>query len=213
MPDGRTLEWAVHRAGLDPIAGVDEAGRGACCGPVTIAACVLPPGPIRELDGLTDSKKLTAAARERFYGLIVDAAIDYSVVNIPAAYVDTWGIQHANLGGMRRAVARLEVRPDYILTDAMKVDGFTRPHLPVTKGDLICRCISAASVLAKVTRDRLLVQMDAEYPGYGLADHKGYGTVKHMESVSLLGGTPEHRYTYSNVAAAHARWLHTQAER
>jgi ribonuclease HII len=207
MPDGRTLEWAVHKAGLGPVAGVDEAGRGACCGPVTVAACILPPGPLPELDGLTDSKKLTARRREKYFDLITAAAVDYAVVNVPASYVDRWGIQHANLGGMRRAVARLGVRPGYVLTDAMKVNGLTRPHLPVVKGDLICRCISAASVLAKVTRDRLMVDLDAVYPGYGLASHKGYGTASHMDSVSLLGGTPEHRYTYSNVAAAHARWL------
>ncbi len=210
MPDGRTLEWAVHRAGLDPVAGVDEAGRGACCGPVTIAACILPPGPLPSLRGLTDSKKLSPVKREQLFGAIVEVAVDYAVVHIPASYVDTWGIQHANLGGMRRAVARLTHRPGYILTDAMKVDGFTRPHLPVVKGDLVCRCISAASVLAKVSRDRLMVDLDGAYPGYGLAEHKGYGTKAHMESVSRLGGTPEHRYTYSNVATAHARWLQMQ---
>ncbi|MGO1948838.1 MAG: ribonuclease HII [Mycobacteriaceae bacterium] len=206
MPNGRTLEWAVHKAGLGPVAGVDEAGRGACCGPVTVAACILPPGPLPELEGLTDSKKLSPARREHFYGLVTAVAVDWAVINVPASYVDTWGIQHANLGGMRRAVARLEVRPGYILTDAMKVNGLTRPHVPVVKGDLVSRCISAASVLAKVTRDRLMVGMDEVYPGYGLAGHKGYGTASHMDSVSLLGGTPEHRYTYSNVAAAHARW-------
>ncbi|MDN6707204.1 ribonuclease HII [Corynebacterium glyciniphilum] len=206
MPDGRTLEWAVHKAGLGPVAGVDEAGRGACCGPVTVAACVLPPGPIPELSGLTDSKKLTPKKRDHFFDVVREVAEDWAVVHVPASYVDTWGIQHANLGGMRRAVARLDVRPGYILTDAMKVNGFSRPHLPVVKGDLIARCISAASVLAKVSRDRLMGRMDSEYPGYGLAGHKGYGTASHMASVSLLGGTPEHRYTYSNVAAAHRRW-------
>ena len=206
MPDGRTLEWAVHKAGLGPVAGVDEAGRGACCGPVTVAACVLPPGPIPELSGLTDSKKLSPKKRDHYFDVVREVAEDWAVVHVPASYVDTWGIQHANLGGMRRAVARLDVRPGYILTDAMKVNGFSRPHLPVVKGDLIARCISAASVLAKVSRDRLKGRMDSEYPGYGLAGHKGYGTASHMASVSLLGGTPEHRYTYSNVAAAHRRW-------
>ncbi|MDN5683476.1 ribonuclease HII [Corynebacterium glyciniphilum] len=206
MPDGRTLEWAVHKAGLGPVAGVDEAGRGACCGPVTVAACVLPPGPIPELSGLTDSKKLSPKKRDHYFDVVREVAEDWAVVHVPASYVDTWGIQHANLGGMRRAVARLDVRPGYILTDAMKVNGFSRPHLPVVKGDLIARCISAASVLAKVSRDRLMGRMDSEYPGYGLAGHKGYGTASHMASVSLLGGTPEHRYTYSNVAAAHRRW-------
>lgn len=206
MPDGRTLEWAVHKAGLGPVAGVDEAGRGACCGPVTVAACVLPPGPIPELSGLTDSKKLSPKKRDHYFDVVREVAEDWAVVHVPASYVDTWGIQHANLGGMRRAVARLDVRPGYILTDAMKVNGFSRPHLPVVKGDLIARCISAASVLAKVSRDRLMGRMDSEYPGYGLAGHKGYGTASHMASVSLLGGTPEHRYNYSNVAAAHRRW-------
>lgn len=206
MPHGRTLEWAVHKAGLGPVAGVDEAGRGACCGPVTVAACVLPPGPLEELEGLTDSKKLTPKRRDHYFDLILEAADDWAVVHVPASYVDTWGIQHANLGGMRRAVARLDHRPGYILTDAMKVNGFTRPHLPVVKGDLVARCISAASVLAKVSRDRVMQELDVQYPGYGLAGHKGYGTASHMDSVSLLGGTPEHRYTYSNVAAAHRRW-------
>lgn len=213
MPHGRTLEWAVHKAGLGPAAGVDEAGRGACAGPVTVAACILPPGQLPELVGLTDSKKLSAKKREHFFDIITDCAVDWAVVHVPASYVDTWGIQHANLGGMRRAVARLSVRPGYVLTDAMKVDGLTRPHLPVVKGDLVSRCISAASVLAKVSRDRLMVEMGRTYPGYGLDGHKGYGTASHMASVSLLGATPEHRYTYSNVAAAHQRWRDTSADR
>lgn len=210
MPHGRTLEWAAHRAGLGPVAGVDEAGRGACCGPVTIAACILPPGPLPELEGLTDSKKLSPSRREYFYDQVLSVAVDWAVVNVPSSYVDMWGIQHANLGGMRRAVAKLDVRPGYVLTDAMRVEGLPVPHLPVLKGDQVSRCISAASVLAKVTRDRAMVELDATYPGYGLAGHKGYGTASHMESVSLQGGTPEHRYTYSNVAAAHARWCEQQ---
>ena len=177
---------------------------------MTIAACILPPGPLPELEGLTDSKKLSAARREFFYDQVLSVAVDWAVVNVPSSYVDMWGIQHANLGGMRRAVAKLDVRPGYVLTDAMRVEGLPVPHLPVLKGDLVSRCISAASVLAKVTRDRAMVELDATYPGYGLAGHKGYGTASHMESVSLQGGTPEHRYTYSNVAAAHARWCEQQ---
>lgn len=213
MPDGRTLEWAVHRAGLGPAAGVDEAGRGACAGPVTVAACILPPGPVPELAGLTDSKKLSPTKRDHYFDVVRAVAVDWAVVHVPASYVDDWGIQHANLGGMRRAVARLEVRPGYVLTDAMRVDGLTRPHLPVVKGDLVCRCISAASVLAKVSRDRVMVELDERYPGYGLAGHKGYGTASHTASVSLLGATPEHRYTYSNVAAAHQRWRDGSTDR
>ena len=108
---------------------------------------------------------------------------------------------------MRRAVAALEVQPGYVLTDAVKVPGLPMPHLPVVKGDQMAKCISAASVLAKVSRDRVLRTLDEEFPGYGLASHKGYGTKAHMDAVSLHGGTPYHRYSYKNVAAAHRQWL------
>lgn len=203
----RTYEVALHRAGLGPVAGVDEAGRGACCGPVTVAACILPDRIIPELATLTDSKQLSAAARERLFPLIRDRALAWSVVSVPASEIDARGIQRANLTGMRRAVAGLDVRPGYVLTDAFRVPGLTVPHLPVIGGDAAARCIAAASVLAKVTRDRMMVDLDVRYPDYGLAAHKGYGTKAHLAAVRRHGGTPEHRYTYANVAAAHAEWL------
>lgn len=199
---------AAH--GLGPVAGVDEAGRGACCGPMTIAACMLPDGELPGLERLTDSKKLTAAVRERLYPLIIDAAVAWSVVTVSAADIDARGIQHANISGMRRAVAGLDVRPGYVLTDAWHVPGLVTPHLPVPGGDAAMRCISAASVLAKVTRDRLMVEMDTRLPGYGLASHKGYSTKAHMAAVRRHGATGEHRYTYANVVKAHGEWLSTQ---
>ena len=202
------MERELESAGLGPVAGVDEAGRGACCGPISIAACILP----SDLDGvgldrLTDSKKLTEKTRERLYDVIRDVAVSYSIIHISAEDIDRFGIQHANVSGMRRAVAALDVQPGYVLTDAVKVPGLTMPHLPVVKGDQMAKCISAASVLAKVSRDRVLRTLDEEFPGYGLASHKGYGTKAHMTAVSLHGGTPYHRYSYKNVAAAHEQWL------
>lgn len=199
---------AAH--GLGPVAGVDEAGRGACCGPMTVAACVLPGGELPGLERLTDSKKLTPAVRERLYPLIIDAAVSWAVVTISAAYIDARGIQHANISGMRRAVAALDVPPGYVLTDAWRIPGLVVPHLPVIGGDAAMRCISAASVLAKVTRDRFMVAMDERLPGYGLASHKGYSTKAHMAAVRQHGATHEHRYTYTNVVKAHDEWLNTQ---
>ncbi|MDK8531017.1 ribonuclease HII [Corynebacterium marquesiae] len=202
----RTYEVALNKAGLGPVAGVDEAGRGACCGPITIAACVMPDRPIKELSELTDSKKLTPKQREKLFPLIKDKAVGWSVVHIGAGDIDKRGIQHANISGMRRAVARLEVRPGYVLTDALFIPGLTQPHLPIIGGDAAARCIAAASVLAKVSRDHLMHELDARYPGYGLASHKGYGTKAHEAAIAALGACPEHRMSYENVRRAHAKF-------
>ncbi|WP_408921091.1 ribonuclease HII [Corynebacterium marquesiae] len=202
----RTYEVALNKAGLGPVAGVDEAGRGACCGPITIAACVMPDRPIKELAQLTDSKKLTPKQREKLFPLIKDKAVDWSVVHIGAGDIDKRGIQHANISGMRRAVARLEARPGYVLTDALFIPGLTQPHLPIIGGDAAARCIAAASVLAKVSRDHLMHELDARYPGYGLASHKGYGTKAHEAAIAALGACPEHRMSYENVRRTHAEF-------
>lgn len=203
----RTYEVALSKAGLGPVAGVDEAGRGACCGPITIAACVLPDRVIPELDRLTDSKKLTAAAREKLFPVIKEKAVSFYIVHISAADIDRRGIQHANISGMRRAVAGLSVQPGYVLTDAMKVPGMSAPHLPMIGGDGAARCIAAASVLAKVSRDHIMEELEQRYPGYGLAGHKGYGTKAHAQAIVDLGATDEHRMTYANVAAAQELFL------
>lgn len=203
----RTYEVALSRAGLGPVAGVDEAGRGSCCGPITIAACILPDKPIRALDKLTDSKQLSPARRAGLLPVIKQYALAWSVLHISAGEIDTHGVQHANISGMRRAVAALNLRPGYVLTDAWHVPGLAQPQLPILRGDAAVRCIAAASVLAKQTRDELMVELDSRFPGYGLAAHKGYGTGAHLAAVRRHGGSPAHRYSYANVAQAHREWL------
>ncbi|MGD7000982.1 ribonuclease HII [Corynebacterium halotolerans] len=203
----RTYEVALSKHGLGPVAGVDEAGRGACCGPITIAACILPDHPVAELDKLTDSKQLSPVRRAQLLPVIKKHALAWSVVSVPATVIDTRGIQDANISGMRRAVAALDLRPGYVLTDAWRVPGLSCPHLPVTGGDAAVRCIAAASVLAKQTRDEHMVELGLRHSGYGLASHKGYGTSSHLAAVRRHGGSPEHRYSYANVAQAHEEWL------
>ncbi|WKK61778.1 ribonuclease HII [Corynebacterium sp. P3-F1] len=203
----RTYEVALEKAGFGPVAGIDEAGRGACFGPITIAACVLPLRPIAALEGLTDSKQLTHKRREELYTAIVDTAVAHSVIHIPAADIDSRGIQNANLDGARRAIAALGITPGYVLVDAFRVPGLTAPQLPIVGGDYTVRCIAAASVLAKVSRDRLVTEMGEEYPGYGVDKHKGYSTRAHMDAVRRHGASAQHRYTYANVAAAHETYM------
>jgi ribonuclease HII len=197
-----TLQSTLHRHGLGPVAGVDEAGRGACAGPLVVAACVLRPGDAKRLEGLTDSKLLTEAAREAYYRLVVRWAQDFAVIIIPPDEVDRRGVHVANIEGMRRAVAGLRVRPGYVLSDGFRVPGLPMPSLPVIGGDAVAASIAAASVLAKVSRDRLMVQMDSEYPGYGFADHKGYCTPAHGVALAELGPCGEHRYSFINVRNA-----------
>ncbi|QBJ98026.1 ribonuclease HII [Rhodococcus sp. ABRD24] len=198
----RTMESALVRCGLGPVAGVDEAGRGACAGPLVVAACVLGPKPHTALAGLDDSKKLTERARDELYPVIRRLALAWSVVEISAAEVDRIGVHVANIEGMRRAVARLSVAPGYVLTDGFRVPGLPAPSLPVIGGDAAAACIAAASILAKVSRDRTMVKMDHEFPGYGFAGHKGYSTAAHTAALSELGPSREHRMSYANVAAA-----------
>nr|WP_120491570.1 ribonuclease HII [Corynebacterium lactis] len=207
LKHARTYEVALSKRGFGPVAGVDEAGRGACAGPIVIAACCLPEKPIAELAELTDSKKLSPRTRERLFPLVQRFATSYSVIVIPAAEIDECGIQHANISGMRRAVATLEERPGYVLTDAMKVPGLRCPYLPIIGGDAACRCIAAASVLAKVTRDHIMVDLSERYPEYGFEGHKGYGTAIHMDAIRRHGASAEHRMTYSNVRQAQAVFL------
>ncbi|MCD2104174.1 MAG: ribonuclease HII [Rhodococcus sp. (in: high G+C Gram-positive bacteria)] len=201
----RTMESALARTGLGPVAGVDEAGRGACAGPLVIAACVLAPKPQAALARLDDSKKLTERAREELFPAIKRLALAWSVIAVPAAEVDQIGIHVANIEGMRRAVAGLDLEPGYVLTDGFRVPGLTAPSLPVIGGDGAAACIAAASVLAKVTRDRVMTEMDDTHPGYGFAIHKGYSTPLHMDALDELGPCPEHRMTYANVVAAGVR--------
>jgi len=199
------LERALHRRGFRHVAGADEAGRGACAGPLVAAAAVLPEGKRGEIAGLTDSKLLTAAARERIYDEVVKRALAYAVVVIPAAEVDARGLHVCNLAAMRRALASLTVGPEYVLTDGFPLDGLGVPGLAVWKGDQVAACVAAASVLAKVTRDRIMVELDGRFPAYGFADHKGYVTPEHNAALSEHGPCAEHRFSYINVANASGR--------
>lgn len=195
----RTFEAALYRSGLGPVAGVDEAGRGACAGPLVVAACVLKPTQLVSLAGLDDSKKLSASTREKLYKSVTRHAAAWSAVIIDASEIDRIGIHVANIEGMRRAVAGLGVQPGYVLSDGFRVPGLTAPSLPVIGGDGAAACIAAASIVAKVTRDRIMVQMDSTLPGYGFAIHKGYSTEMHMQCLDTLGPSDEHRMSYRNV--------------
>ncbi len=195
-------ERALSRRGLGPVAGVDEAGRGACAGPLVVAAVVLPPVASRRLAGLADSKLLTAAVREQVYDEIVGAALSWAAVELDAAVIDQVGLHVANVTGMRRAVARLSVRPGYVLTDGFPVPGLGADALAVVKGDRIAACIAAASVVAKVTRDRIMRKLDARFPEYDFAQHKGYVTAAHAAALARYGPCEEHRRSYANVADA-----------
>jgi len=194
------LESALQRRGLAPVAGVDEAGRGACAGPMVVAACVLPTGPRGRVPGLDDSKLLTPLARERAYKEVRRRALAYSIIVIPAAHIDARGLHVCNVEGMRRAVVALDLTPAYVLTDGFPVPGLPMPSLAVWKGDHTAACIAAASVLAKVTRDRMMTELHEHYPAYDFDVHKGYVTERHALALDTHGACPEHRRSYVNVA-------------
>ena len=192
-------ERALRRAGMEPVAGVDEAGRGACAGPLVAAAVILADGPCGAISGLADSKLLTPAARERCYSLVVRRAVAWSVVAIESGECDELGMHAANVEALRRALARLETRPRYVLTDGFPVDGLEVPGLAVWKGDRVAGCIAAASVIAKVTRDRIMVRMHDDFPEYDFAVHKGYVTKEHQQALDERGPCPQHRRRFVNV--------------
>ena len=186
-------ESALGRAGFDYVAGADEAGRGACAGPLVVAACILPPGRRGRIDGLDDSKVLTAAVRESLYRQVTRRALTYSVVIIPAAEIDAYGLHVANLAGMRRALGTLRPAAQYALTDGFAVPGLGMPSTAVWKGDATIACIAAASILAKVTRDAIMTDLHDEWPQYDFARHKGYITPTHASALSSYGPCPQHR--------------------
>jgi ribonuclease HII len=194
------IEQSLISAGLSPIAGVDEAGRGACAGPLVIASVILKDLNSPQLSALRDSKELTEKERERLFPIIHEEALAISVIKVAPEDIDKRGVHAANLDGMRRAVQGLEVAPNYVLTDGYAIEGMVTPSLAIWKGDQVAPSISAASIIAKVTRDRIMVELDAEYPGYGLAKHKGYITAVHTKALESLGVTNIHRKSYSNVA-------------
>ncbi len=170
-----------------------------------MAACVLRPADAAAFDGLTDSKLLAPSAREHYHGLIERRAVARSVVVIPPAEIDALGVHVVNLEGMRRAVAGLAVHPGYVLTDGFRVAGLTAPSMAVIGGDRAAACVAAASVLAKVVRDRIMGRLHQRLPCYGFAEHKGYCTPEHTAALLAHGPSDEHRFCYVNVAAAAQR--------
>jgi ribonuclease HII len=196
------MERSLRRRGFGVIAGVDEAGRGACAGPLVAAACVLPAGRRGRVPGLADSKLLTAAARERVYAEVVARALAWSVVVIPVEDLDARGMHVTNIEALRRAVCALDPAPDYVLSDGFPVSGLNRPGLAVWKGDRVAACVAAASVLAKVTRDRMMLELHEQWPEYDFAGHKGYITDVHTAALERHGPCPQHRMRFVNVRSA-----------
>ncbi len=180
------------------IAGVDEAGRGSLVGAVVIAAAILPENLY--LERLDDSKKLSAKVREVLYEKIISAAISWNVVSVEIEEIDALNIYQATLVGMKRAVAGLKIQPDFVLTDAMKVDfGEKIPSQAIVHGDSLSASIAAASILAKVTRDRLADDWAKVYPQYGFEKNRGYGTKDHLDAIKKFGASPIHRKTFNPV--------------
>ena len=183
-----------YSEGYTAICGCDEAGRGPLCGPVVAAAVILPLG--LEIEGLNDSKKLTEKKREKLFDIIKEKAIAYAIAEASPAEIDEINILNASMLAMRRAVEALPIKADFALIDGNCSRGFEIPTETVVKGDAKSYSIAAASILAKVTRDRQCEALDKEYPGYGIAKHKGYPTKDHMEAVKKYGPAPIYRRSF-----------------
>src|ERR1039457_2231400 len=176
-----------------------EAGRGACAGPLVGAAAALDPRRVSRCTDLADSKMLSAPVREKAYQQVLESALAWHVVVIPASDIDRIGLHVCNVSGMRRALAGLAARPGYVLTDGFPVRGLAVPALAMWKGDEVAACVAAASVVAKVTRDAIMRDLHTQYPQYGFARHKGYSTRGHMRALADHGPCPEHRLSFANV--------------
>ena len=193
------IESKLRESGINLIAGVDEAGRGPCAGPLVIAAVILKDSSSDSLARVRDSKELSEKVREELFPIVKAESLAYSIIEIWPDELDSIGLHKSNLEGMRRAVSSLTVAPDYVLTDGYAIEGIDVPSLAVWKGDQVALSISAASILAKVHRDRIMVELDAKYPGYGLAGHKGYITASHTAALEKLGVTDIHRKSFANI--------------
>jgi ribonuclease HII len=195
------IESQLIDAGITPLAGVDEAGRGACAGPLVIASVILHDPFAEDLSSVRDSKDVSEKERENLYELLLEKAAAISTIIVPPAEVDARGVHAANLDGMRRAVQGLSITPAYVLTDGYAIEGLGIANLAVWKGDQVAHCISAASIIAKVTRDRIMRELDTSFPEYGFAKHKGYITAAHTKALNEHGPCIEHRQSFANIAA------------
>ena len=197
----KAIEELLQAAGISPIAGVDEAGRGPCAGPLVIAAVILKDPAAPELAAVRDSKEISEKKREELFDVIMKLATSVCVIQVSVQEIDERGVHVANLDGMRRAVNGLAIEPAYVLTDGYPIQGLAIPNVAVWKGDQVVTAISAASIIAKVTRDREMIELDKKYPQYGFAGHKGYITAAHTAALVKHGPCVEHRRSFSNIAA------------
>jgi ribonuclease HII len=197
----KAIEELLQAAGISPIAGVDEAGRGPCAGPLVIAAVILSDPAAPELAAVRDSKEISEKKREELFDVIMKLATSVCVIRVSVSEIDERGVHVANLDGMRRAVKGLSIEPAYVLTDGYPIQGLAIPNVAVWKGDQVVTAISAASIIAKVTRDREMIELDKKYPQYGFAGHKGYITAAHTAALAEHGPCVEHRRSFSNIAA------------
>ena len=206
--DRFAFEGALWKGGLQFVAGVDEAGRGPLAGPVVAAAAMLPPEWIAEglpkaLEGLNDSKQLTGEQREKFFaGLTGRSDVRWAVGRADSDEVDRWNILEATHRAMNSALAQLRPAPQHVLVDGTRVKSLCFPQTPMVQGDARSYSIAAASVLAKVTRDRLMLAFDRQWPDYGFAVHKGYGTPQHLAALAALGPCPIHRRSFAPLKPA-----------
>ena len=196
-----SYERVLLRAGLGPVAGIDEAGRGACAGPLVVAAVAIDRWKADCIGEIADSKALTARARESAYRKIIKSALGWHVVVIEPGEIDKLGLHVCNVAGMRRALAGLAASPGYVLTDGFEVPGLAVPALAMWKGDQVAACVAAASIVAKVTRDKIMTGLHSQYPEYGFARHKGYSTPSHMAALDACGPSPVHRRSFVNVSS------------
>ena len=194
MSDLWALENEIYASGVNILCGVDEAGRGPLAGPVCAAAVVLPRG--LEIPGLNDSKKLSEKRREALYDVIISSAMAYGIAFADVEEIERLNILHATFLAMNRAIAQLSVRPELALIDGNRNSDIEVPSRCIVKGDSRCADIAAASILAKVTRDRYMIKMAEQYPQYGFEQHKGYGTKQHYAALREYGATPIHRMSF-----------------
>ena len=188
-------ELPIYKKGYKLIVGCDEAGRGPLCGPVVCASCILPPDYQNEM--INDSKKLTDKKRKILFEEIKKVAIAYSIIAISPEEIDKINIYEASRKGMTEAIKTMSVKPDYIITDCMPLLEFKdTPVEAIVKGDAKAMCVAAASILAKVTRDRICIELDKKYPEYGFEHHKGYGTKEHTDAILKYGVLPIHRRSF-----------------
>ncbi|HYU35315.1 MAG TPA: ribonuclease HII [Thermoanaerobaculia bacterium] len=199
----RGVEDLLARSGFCRIAGVDEAGRGSLAGPVVAAAVIV--DPRSAVPGVDDSKCLDAACRERLSVAIRRSAVAWAVVPVPPDVIDRINILEATRQAMRQSLARLSPSPDVAVIDAVALAGLGIPFLPLIRGDSVSYAVACASILAKVERDRMMVELDGRYPQYGFATHKGYSVPEHLRALETYGPCPEHRLTYGPVLPREAR--------